>query len=109
MLKRRCYVSKESIVLGETYIGKIPPGSQRLGKMHEYLAASGIVSRWIVLLYGMGMAARVQDRCRIRTTSVAASTRTGHIEPLALNKKITTIFLLWVTCSIDCFSGLFLA
>lgn len=99
--RKKCYIGKDNINLGENFLAFTPPGSDSMATMYERLLASGIEHRWRQEHFGLLMATRVQDRARVksRTSFVKEEATTGKLK---LEGKILTIFLLWIFCLIIC-------
>lgn len=100
--KRKCYVGKKMVRVGEAYLAVTPPGSMLLGSVFRRLVDSGIAGRWWDEFIAMGYSMRVQDRRRVISPTEILSDEGNIFEELRLEGDTVTIFLLWTGCLVIC-------
>lgn len=96
--RKKCYVGQELIQTGEQFFTVLPPGSAYLAGVFQRLAASGIVARWVFEFAAIQYSRRVQDRARVTGKTKLLEDQETTIEPLDMEGKTVTIFLLWIFC-----------
>lgn len=96
---KKCYVGKELIPAGEFHLAVLPPGNKKIVKVAQKLFASGIWIRWAQEIVSLISSQRVQDRVKIISpTKLLDEKMAGTLEPLKLEGKSATIFLLLTIC-----------
>lgn len=99
---KKCYVGKKLVKFGEVFYAFTPPGSARLGKVFRRLTGSGITYRWLTELENVWHSNRVQDRGKVKSPTNILDSNGSTCEPLDLEGKTVTIFLLWIGCICGC-------
>lgn len=103
---RKCNVGKTLIKFGEVFFAFTPPGSLQLRRIFQSLVESGIAYRWLQEFEEVSYSNRVQDRGKVKSPTNIVQSDGNTFEPLDLEGKTVTIFLLWIgclCCSLVCF------
>lgn len=100
--KKKCYVGKELVPLGEIHYVLAPPGTQVMRRILQRLISSGIDFRWLQEVIWMMGSSRIQDRARILSPTKIMYDKVGKIKSLKMKERVLTIFVLWATCLVVC-------
>lgn len=103
--RRKCYVGKKMVRVGEVYYAVTPPGSIMLGQALRRLIGSGITERWWQEFCGMVHSNRVQDRGRVTSPTQLSDAGGDKVEELHMRGKTITIFLLWICFLFICLTA----
>lgn len=99
---RRCHVGEELVTLGAEFFAFNPPGNDKPSWGFKALLHAGIYQRWDEETSALMHSERVQDRVRVKSPRIILKMEASTINPLGMNGKIATVFLLWITCIIFC-------
>ncbi len=93
--KKRCYIGKELIPLGNSYLAFLPPKSEVLSYRFQLLIEMGIHDRWHQEYVGMSHSQRVQSRVRVKSPTRILKDASDTISTLGIHGKTLKVFVLW--------------
>lgn len=95
---RICHVGEELITLGIDFYEFHPPGHEKLAWTFQSLVYAGIYQRWDSEGHALMHSERVQDRVRVKSKRIILKLGQPVIKALRMERKIVTIFLMWIIC-----------
>lgn len=95
---RRCHLGQELLQVEENFFVTLPPYNEKLTRAFEKLFQAGIVQLFYQEHVALAITKRVQDRVKIIGRTNIKEANVNVVEKLKLKGKMTTVFLLWVTC-----------
>lgn len=98
MKARICHVGEELITLGIDFYSFRPPGHEKLAWAFQSLVYGGIYQRWDGEGHTLIHSERVQDRVKVKSRKIIVNLGQHEIKSLRMERKIVTIFLIWMIC-----------